>query len=91
MKSLLVTYDLAGTDDTSENYENLIGRIQEYPDSAKVQLSTWIIKTDASIEAVWKDLLRFMHSSDRLLVAGLDGRLAWQHPLCGERWIRENL
>jgi hypothetical protein len=91
MRSLLVAYDLVGTDDTSENYEKLIARIKEYPNWARVELSTWVLKTDAKAEEVRDDLLGFMHSSDRLFVAVLTGEAAWHKVLCENKWLKDNL
>jgi hypothetical protein len=31
MKSMLISYDLIGTNETSEDYRRLIARIKEYP------------------------------------------------------------
>jgi hypothetical protein len=91
MRSLLVAYDLVGTDDTSENYKKLIARIKEYPDCARVELSTWILKTDAKAKEVRDDLLGFMHSSDRLFVAVLTGEAAWHKARCKSEWLKDNL
>jgi hypothetical protein len=90
MPSLLVAYDLVGTDATSENYEKLIARIKEYP-WARVELSTWIVKTDAKAKAVRDDLRAYMHASDRLFVAVLTGEAAWHNVRCKDQWLKDNL
>ena len=91
MASYLVSYDLVGTDDKSENYERLIARIKEYPSWGKVQLSTWVVTSTATAVGVRDDLLGFMHSADRLFVAKLSGEAAWHKALCENQWLKDNL
>jgi len=91
MDSLLVTYDLVGTDDTSDDYKKLIARIKEYSNWARVELSTWIVRTDATAKAVRDDLRGFMHASDRLFVAVLTGAAAWHNVRCKDQWLKDNL
>jgi hypothetical protein len=91
MRSLLVAYDLVGADDDSDNYKKLIKRLKEYPNWARVELSTWILKTDAKAKEVRDDLLGFMHSSDRLFVGALTGEAAWHKVRCKSEWLKENL
>jgi hypothetical protein len=91
MRSLLVAYDLVGTAENSDNYAKLIARIKEYPNWANVQRSTWIVKTDTSIQAVRDDLWRFMHPSDRVFVVLLNREAAWFNAICTDDWLQQNL
>ncbi|MCW3101163.1 MAG: hypothetical protein JWL77_6781, partial [Chthonomonadaceae bacterium] len=68
MRSLIVTYDLRGRDETSADYSNLIAAIKEYR-WGKLMLSTWLVITSDSAETVHNRLRRHKDSNDRLLVA----------------------
>jgi hypothetical protein len=91
MHSLLVTYDLVGTDDSSDNYKKLIARIKEYDDCARVELSTWLVKTGKQSKEVRDELWSHMHEDDRLFVAKLDGQAAWRNVKCGSKRLKEVL
>lgn len=91
MATYLVSYDLVGTDDTSDNYEKLIERINEYPDCARVQLSTWLLRSEANAKEVRDDLKGYMHSTDRLFVADLLGATAWSSAKCGSQKVKDLL
>lgn len=92
--SLIVTYDLVGTDASSDNYKKLIAHIKDkknFDNWARVQLSTWIVVTDKTPKAVRDELKAYMHSSDRLFVAALTGTAAWHNPKCKPEWLKKNL
>jgi hypothetical protein len=91
LHSLIVTYDLVGKDDTSDNYKKLIARIKEYPNWARVELSTWIVRTEKQSKAVRDDLRSYMHEKDRLFVAKLTGQAAWHNAKCKDQWLKDNL
>jgi hypothetical protein len=91
MGSLLVTYDLVGTDDSSDNYEKLIAQIKRYPKWARVELSTWIVKTEDQSKDVRDKLWTHMHPKDRLFVAKLTGQAAWHNAKCKDQWLKDNL
>ncbi len=91
MKSILVAYDLIGTDETSEDYRRLIARIKEYPNWAKVQYSMFIVKTDLTCVQVRDDLDRFLDANDRIFVAELTGAAAWRNVICTDDWLKTNL
>lgn len=91
MRSLLIAYDLVGVDDTSENYEKLIARITDYSPRARVELSVWIVRTEAGAKAVRDDLRQYMQSSDRLFVAVLKGEAAWSNVKCKSEWLTKYL
>jgi hypothetical protein len=52
MPSLLITYDLVGTDATSENYKLLIEQIKALGRWGHLQDSVWIVKTEATAKSV---------------------------------------
>lgn len=91
MKSIFVTYDLVGTSETSSDYENLITRIKEYPNWAKVAKSAWVVKTDDTATQVRDALGDHMDGNDRLFVAVLTGVAAWRNVICKNDWLKENL
>ena len=90
-KSKLVTYDLVGTDETSESYSKLIAAIKAYGTYGHVNKSTWVIVTDSSCESVRDDLLQYMDKDDRIFVASLTGGAAWQNTICSSKWLKDNL
>jgi hypothetical protein len=71
VKSILIAYDLIGTNETSEDYRRLIARIKEYPYWAKVEYATFIVKTDLTCVQVRANLDRFLDANDRIFVAQL--------------------
>lgn len=89
--TFLVSYDLVGTDSESESHDKLIERIEQYPDSARVQRSTWLIVAKATAKALRDDLKMRMHSSDRLLVVEVKGPLSWSNARCGDEKVIELL
>lgn len=91
MPGLIVAYDLVGDDTDTEDYERLIGRIEEYTESAQVQRSTWVVKVGADAETVCKDLLGYVRAGDRLFVAEVTGRSAWTNAMCGTDRVNEVL
>lgn len=68
MGKYLVTYDLVGSDETSEDYERLIDEIKSYSDYVKLQKSVWAIETSLSAAELFSYLEPFIDSNDRLLV-----------------------
>lgn len=91
MKTILVTYDLVGTDETSSDYKKLIEHIRSYPNWANVARSVWIIKTNSSVSQVRDDLRSYQDADDRLFVAVLTGVAAWQNVICSNEWLLQNL
>jgi hypothetical protein len=94
MSSLIVTYDLVGTDAKSDNYDKLIKHIKNkkiYENWARIQLSTWIIVTSKKPETVRDELESYTHPKDRLFVARLTGVAAWHNAKCKNEWLTENL
>lgn len=76
MAKYLVTYDLVGTDETSEDYKRLIKKIKSYS-HLELQYSGWLIKSDADSKAIFDDLLSYLDPNDRLMLVQLDGTAWW--------------
>ena len=92
MKTLLITYDLVGTDATSANYQNLIAAIKGIGGWAKVQDSVWSVVTDQTPDQVFKQLTQHMHESDRLFVIRTRREASWRGS--GQQvddWLQANL
>jgi hypothetical protein len=91
MNTILVAYDLIGTDESSADYQRLIKRIKEYPNWAKVLYSTFIVKTSWSPSQVRDDLDKYLDRNDRIFVAALTGVAAWRNVICDSDWLKKNL
>jgi hypothetical protein len=68
MPKYLITYDLVGTEETSEDYKRLIEEIKSYADHVKVQKSVWLVDTALSASEIFDYLKDYADSSDRLFV-----------------------
>lgn len=88
MKSLIISYDLCGSE---KNYTNLIERIKSYEIWAHITESTWFIKTDSSCIAVHNHLYGAMDRNDRLFVAELARNAAWENAICSDQYLKNNL
>jgi hypothetical protein len=85
----LVTYDLVGTSETSQDYHRLIEKIKSYSSWGKVQKSVWLIKTSRSSEQVFQDLSAHMDSDDRLFIVEVNPNAWWINEICERKWLRE--
>ncbi len=92
MNKYLVTYDLVGTDETSQDYKNLIAAIEKYS-WCKVQKSVFLIASEITDAKVIADALwAHMDANDRLLVIQVAYNYAWANAICetnGEDWIEK--
>lgn len=91
MANYLVTYDLVGTTESSEDYRRLIAHIKSYSNWAKVQLSTWIVQSTGSASDVHAGCWAHMDPNDRLFVIATKREAAWQNALCDDNWLQTNL
>jgi hypothetical protein len=92
MQSILITYDLVGTDETSADYKRLIDHIKNgYSNWAKIALSTWVVRTDQSAKQVRDNCDAYLDANDRLFVAVLTGVAAWRNTICTSEWLKNNL
>lgn len=88
-RSLLVSYDLRGSDETSSSYRELIKAIEAYGYYAKLMLSTWIVVTDHSCEQVRDNLLQHMDSNDRLIVGRFPKGASWRNLMASAEWMKD--
>jgi CRISPR-associated endonuclease Cas2 len=90
MSAYLVTYDLVGTDATSDNYKRLIRALEE-AGARRVQESVWVVASNATVTGLRDSIARYMHSSDRLFVVKSAVLAAWQNPMCSADWLAGTL
>jgi hypothetical protein len=91
MATYIVSYDLVGKAETSQDYERLIDAIKLYGTYAKVLKSVWILKSNTTAAQVRDDLRQYTDGDDRLLVAALTGETAWTKILASSEWMTGNL
>jgi hypothetical protein len=92
MRSILIAYDLIGTDETSADYKRLIKHIQEdYSNWAKVLYSTFVVRSTETAKQVRDNLNAYTDANDRLFVAELTGVAAWRNVICTDDWLMKNL
>lgn len=96
MHRYLVTYDLVGTSETSEDYRRLIAKIESFPGGwCKVQKSVFLVKSEAtSAKTVADELWKFMDNNDRLFVIEVTHNYAEVNSICeqnGENWLERTL
>jgi len=87
-RSLLVTYDLRGRDETSADYADLIAAIKSYGYWGKLMLSTWIVVTDREPKDVFDHLARYVDPNDRLFVGPLGKPAAWRNLIAEDEWLK---
>jgi hypothetical protein len=92
MRTILIAYDLVGTDESSADYARLIDHIKTaYSNWARVAKSVWIIRTTQAAKQVRDNCKAYMDSNDRPFVAVLTGEAAWTKVMCRNEWLKENL
>ena len=91
MAKYLVTYDLVGTDETSQDYKNLIAQIKTYETWGKVQKSVWVVKSSKRADTIYDELNANMDDNDRLFVVSLKVAAAWKGSICKSDWLKEFL
>lgn len=89
MAKYLVTYDLVGTSETSQDYKRLIEKIKTYADWGKIQKSVWMVKSTKDASEIRDELFACMDSNDRLFILELTGVSAWENALCDTSWIKQ--
>lgn len=72
MNTYLVTYDLR-KHETASDYVDLISFLKTYPKWAKLQQSTWLIKTTQEIGDARTAIRQNLDSNDKLLVIDVSG------------------
>jgi cobalamin biosynthesis Co2+ chelatase CbiK len=92
MAKYLITYDLVGTDENSQDYERLIEKIKaQGPPWAKVQKSVWVVKSSKSSMTIRDELSSAMDDNDRLFVVQLGSAGAWMNSICEDKFLKDFL
>jgi hypothetical protein len=91
MAKYLITYDLVGTDETSQDYKNLIAQIKTYATWGKVQKSVWVVKSTKRAATIYDELNAHMDANDRLFVVSLRVAAAWKGSICNSKWLKQFL
>jgi hypothetical protein len=73
-----ISYDLIGTDETSDDYEQLIKKIKSLGPAKRVEYSLWVVDTDLKPAEVRDALLDYIDSNDKLIVMKRVGGSAWR-------------
>jgi hypothetical protein len=89
MAKYLVTYDLVGTEEASEDYRRLIAELKGYEKCIKLQKSVWAIDTVFDSGEVRDQLREHMDDDDRLLVVPIRRGAAWRRLICGTDAYKE--
>lgn len=90
MNTLLIGYDL---NKAGKNYDGLITSIKDSPDWWHYLDSTWLVKTNLTVEAMRNQLSPYIDNDDELLVIdATDADAAWVgFNNDAARWLREKL
>jgi 5'-3' exonuclease len=92
MRSILISYDLIGTDETSEDYRRLIDHIKTgYSNWAKVLYSAFVVRTTLTPEQVRDNVEGYIDGGDRVFVCELTGVAAWRNAMCSNDWLQKHL
>jgi hypothetical protein len=87
----LITYDLESPNDTSADYERVIGAIKsKYGDWCHLEKSVWLVSTTESASEVRDSIKQALYSTDILFVSRLSGN--WASFNLGARrvqWMKE--
>ena len=86
MESYIITYDLKYS---SNNYDDLIDKIKNYPKWAHVNESVWIVKSNTSAEDIRNNLTTVINSNDSLFVGTLTGEASWRNVIDSNSAIKE--
>lgn len=85
--SFIVSYDLLGRDGKPERYAELIAAIKDYGYWGKLTLSTWIVVSDGTAEAIRDELNQHLEAEDRIFVAPLGKPAAWRNVIASNDWL----
>lgn len=91
MRTILISYDLVGTNESSQDYEDLIAAIEAYGTYANVNRSVWIVRTSKTASQVLDDLWKHMDGNDRLFVIRVYREASWINTICTSKWLKDNL
>jgi len=79
MRVVLISYDLIGRDETSDDYKRLIEKIKSYGGWAKIHYSFWALQTSLSTKQLRDELAAYVDKNDRLIVIEAGRNAAWRN------------
>lgn len=85
----VLAYDLKTPNDTSEDYERVIGAIKsEFSSWAHIEQSVWLIDTTMDAAEAREHMKRFLKAKDVLFVARLNGNWSsWNFGELRNKWL----
>ena len=85
-----ISYDLIGTDESSEDYERLIKAIENLGPTKRIEYSLWAVDTDQDPSEVRNALKSYLDSNDKLIVMKRVGGSSWRGlPEDVSTWLKE--
>lgn len=72
-----ISYDL---DKPGQDYPDLINRLKQLK-AQEVTRSDWLLSSDSTPEQIRDDLLKYLDTNDRIIVAELKNSAAWRNLL----------
>lgn len=86
-----ISYDLIGTDESSEDYDRLIAKIKSLGPAMRVEYSLWVVETDVTPTEVRDALADYVDADDKLIVMKRIGNSAWRGlPKDVGDWLKEH-
>lgn len=87
---LLVAYDLTTPNDTSANYERIIGAIKsKFSSWCRIEQSVWLVDAGVDSAAAREVLKPFLNSKDKLFVAQINRNWAsWNFGDERNNWLK---
>ncbi len=88
MKTYLISYDLKIP---GRDYQRLYDAIKSYGTWAKINNSTWIVKTNDSAKDIRDYLVKHIDYNDSLFVINITREAAWRNVRASAEWLKKNL
>ena len=86
----LVTYDLKTPNDTSENYDRIIGAIKACGAWAHIEKSVWLLESNLTSVQLRNHLRSYLSANDPLFVAAIHGDWAGYNLDSGRvQWLKD--
>lgn len=91
MNTYIVAYDIESDSGAGDVYPRLYERLRSYPGWARITESCWAIQSSDDVTVVRDNLMSLFRANDRLMVVQSAHIAAWNHVLCRNEWLRENI
>jgi hypothetical protein len=86
-----ISYDLIGTDESSEDYQRLIAKIKSLGPAKRIEYSLWVVDTEMKPTEVRDALDDYADADDKLIVMRRVGASAWRGlPKDVGDWLKEH-